>query len=351
VEQNVDGMIVVDTNWTILYLNPAAERLFNRDRAEVIGHNFAIPWSIDTPSEINFPGRGSEIGTGELRAVRTEWEGREAFLISVRDITDRKRAEQYVLELNEELENRVKRRTEQLEAVNRELEAFNYAVSHDLRTPLARIDGYATLLLGDLEGRIDPEHKGYLERIRAAVSNMVELTDGLLQLSRLTGRKMEIQEIDLSAVARQIVEEHRMRDPNREVRVTIASDLRVHGDLVLLRATMENLLGNSWKFTAKQEHAEIEVGATAGEGGTTYFVRDNGAGFDMARIDELFCAFKRLHDQSDYSGTGVGLTTVQRIIHRHGGRVWATAEVDKGATFFFTLGRLSSPPLPPIGTA
>ena len=166
---------------------------------------------------------------------------------------------------------------------------------------------------------------------------MVELTDGLLQLSRLTGRKMEIQEVDLGAAAGHIVENLRILEPERTVEVIIALDLKARGDLVLLRAVLENLIANAWKFTKNCERAEIEIGVSETDDGKAFFVRDNGAGFDMAKAGEIFTAFHRLHDAAEFPGTGVGLTTVQRVVHRHGGRVWAKAEVDKGATFYFTL--------------
>ena len=338
IERNVDGIIVVDRQGVIQYLNPAAEALFGKVREEIIGQDFGIPRDLDVPVEINFQPDREGSGTGEMRAVETEWEGREAILFSVRDIADRKRAEREILELNETLEAKIQKRTEQLESVNRELEAFNYAVSHDLRTPLARIDGYAALLIGDLEDRIDQEHAGYLERIRASVGDMVELTNGLLQLSRLNRVKMEIRTVDLSSVATRIFDNLKAESPGRNVNISVAPDLKTEGDLVLLRATLENLLSNAWKFTRARDPALIEFSSCVDEHDTVFFVRDNGAGFDMARADELFLAFQRLHEQSAFQGTGVGLTTVQRIVSRHGGRIWAEAQVDQGATFFFTLG-------------
>ncbi|MDJ0763590.1 MAG: PAS domain S-box protein [Myxococcota bacterium] len=337
VENNVDGMVVVDADGVIMYMNPAAELLFGRDRDELIGRSFGVPNGGALSEEVNFTKPDGTVGTGELRATATQWEGQRAFLISLRDITERKQGELALKEWSERLEERVQKRTEQLEAVNRELEAFNYTVSHDLRAPLARINGYTTLLKDELGDSCNEECVNYIDRIRAAVGNMVELTDGLLRLSRLTGRKMEIQKVALSDAARHIVEDLRNRYPEREVAVSIAPNLQARADLILLRAALENLIENAWKFTGRCERAEIEVGSTETDGETVFFVRDNGAGFDMTRANELFGAFQRLHEQSDFPGTGVGLTTVQRIIHCHGGRVWAEGEVDKGATFFFTL--------------
>ncbi len=337
VERNLDGVIVVGGDGAVRYVNPAAEQLFGMNREEIVGRSFGLPVDADAPVEVDFVTPEGKPGTGEMRVVATEWEGDKATLISFRDITQRKQAELEIRLLNETLESRVVRRTEQLEAVNRELEAFNYAVSHDLRAPLARIDGYASLLLDELKETVDDEYLGYLGRIRAGVKSMVELTDGLLQLSRLTNRTLDLLEVDLSAAAEQVLETLRSRDPSRKATCRVAAGLKARGDLVLLRAVLENLISNAWKYTGKTAEAEIEVGSIQGDDGPIFFVRDNGAGFDMADTDRLFRAFQRLHEQSVFPGIGVGLTTVQRIIHRHRGKVWAEAEVGKGATFFFSL--------------
>ncbi len=337
VERNVDGVIVVGEDGAVRYVNPAAESLFGAKREEIVGRSFGLPVDSDRAVEVDFTTPTGDPGTGEMRVVSTDWEGEPANLITVRDITERKRAEIEIRELNEALEARVARRTAQLEAVNRELEAFNYAVSHDLRAPLARIDGYASLLLDELKDAIDEEHLGYIGRIRAGVKNMVELTDGLLQLSRLTQRTLEVQEVNLSAAAGQILDMIQSREPDRRVQWTVAPGLIAKGDLVLLRAVLENLISNAWKYSGKEDVSMIEVGRTMARGATAFFVKDNGAGFDMSEADKLFHAFTRLHDSTQFPGVGVGLTTVQRIIHRHGGRIWAESKPDQGATFYFTL--------------
>jgi len=239
--------------------------------------------------------------------------------------------------LNADLERRVIERTARLEALNRELEAFSYSVSHDLRAPLRSIDGFSQSLLEDYAGRLDDTGRDYLCRVRAASQRMAQLIDDLLNLSRITRAEIYREEVDLSALARSIVAELQKSQPERPVEFTIAPGLAAEGDARLLRIALENLLNNAWKFTSKHPAARIEFGAMEQEGQTVYFIRDDGAGFDMAYADKLFGAFQRLHTASEFPGTGIGLATVQRIIHRHGGCVWARGEVERGATFYFTL--------------
>ena len=256
----------------------------------------------------------------------------------------RRQAEEEVQRLNAELEKRVVERTNQLEATNKELEAFSYSVSHDLRAPLRSIDGFSLALLEDHIDRLDETGKDYFRRIRSATQRMSELIDGLLILSRLTRAEIKRETVDLSGMTKHLSVELQNRQPDRPVEFVIAEGATAQGDAVMLRVALQNLLGNAWKFTRKHPTARIEFGVMEGDGQevtdkrqTIFYVRDDGAGFDMVYSDKLFGAFQRLHANVDFPGIGIGLSTVRRIIHRHGGRIWAEGEVEKGATFFFTL--------------
>jgi PAS domain S-box-containing protein len=251
----------------------------------------------------------------------------------------RQRAEDAIRQLNAELERRVSDRTAQLEAANKELEAFSYSVSHDLRAPLRAIGGFARILQDEHAAQLTPEAQRPLGRILDNARRMSQLIDDLLNLSRLTRAALRRQPISLSRLAHEVVAAHQQREPHRQIECLIAPDLSVYGDPNLLKIVLENLLGNAWKFTIHQSQGRIEVGRlTQPDGQPVYFVRDNGAGFDMRYADKLFGAFQRLHGAEEFEGTGIGLATVQRIIHRHGGRVWAEGAVGAGAMFYFTLG-------------
>ncbi|HVP13003.1 MAG TPA: PAS domain S-box protein [Phycisphaerae bacterium] len=278
------------------------------------------------------------------------------------DVTEQKRLQRELQQANEELERRVAARTAELQASNKELEAFAYSVSHDLRAPLRAMDGFSQALLEDYPQALDVEGRGHLNRIRAASQRMGELIDGILGLSRTTRSEMRPVAVNMSDLARTVAADLRKSDPSRQAEFVIEPQLVVNADANLLRIMLENLLGNAWKFTGKHARARIEVGKMRPEEGgartdsrtsevgpptadrtsdggdeTVYFVRDDGAGFDMKYAHNLFGAFRRLHSMTEFEGTGVGLATVQRIVHRHGGRIWAEGQIERGATFYFTI--------------
>lgn len=267
--------------------------------------------------------------------------------ILVADVTEHRKAEEEIRQLNTDLEQRVAERTAQLEATNKELEAFCYSVSHDLRAPLRTIRGFSDVLLEQHSNQLDERGSDFLRRTSDASRRMDRLIEDLLRLSRVTCGELRRQELNLSSVVEELASGLKKNDPSRAVEFKIAPDLRAHGDELLLRVVLDNLLNNAWKFTSKKENARIEFGYSHGAD-PAFFIRDNGAGFDMAYADKLFGLFQRLHCSSEFPGTGVGLATVQRIINRHGGKIWASAKPNEGATFYFTLptekGFLKNPP-------
>lgn len=260
------------------------------------------------------------------------------FVAIILDITERKEAERKLQEYREHLEEMVEERTINLTEVNRELESFCYSVSHDLRSPLRSIDGFSLALLEDYGDKLETDAQDYLGRVRASTQRMGQLIDDLLKLSRVVRSDMKMLNVDMASLARKVERQLCERYPERKVEFIVNENLCANGDSRLLLAMLENLLGNAWKFTAKKDNARVEFGESEQDGRKVYFIRDNGAGFDESYVHKLFEPFQRLHSMQEYEGTGVGLATVQRIIRRHGGDVWAEGKINQGATVYFTLG-------------
>jgi PAS domain S-box-containing protein len=347
-----DAIVTADQRGTITYANHATAALFGRPAVDLVGE----PLTSLMPERMRDAhrhGLGRYLATGdsqilgrtvELPALRSDgtelvaemsiasWTvgGEVSFAAIIRDISDRQRIAA-VLE----------QRTRQLEASNRELEAFSYSVAHDLRAPLRAVGGFAQILREDHSEQIDPRAVDYLTRIQANVARMAALIEALLGLSRVSRSELEVQRVDLSALARSVVAQLAVTDPQRAVAAEVADGLLANADARLARTVLENLIGNAWKFTARSPAPRIAIGSSDGR---TFFVRDNGAGFDAAKAGKLFTPFERLHSADQFPGTGIGLATVQRIVLRHGGRIWAEATIDAGATFFFTLGGLGRSP-------
>lgn len=271
-------------------------------------------------------------------ALVSDVDGEDACRVVLVDITEHKQFEEKIRSLNAGLELRVQKRTAELQIYNKELESFSYSVSHDLRTPLRSIEGFCRIFMDEFGGMIPEKGLEYLERVRRNSLHMGQLIDSMLELSRLSRSEMQIEKLDVSALAAEVAKELDAENPNREVHVAIEAGIIAEGDSSLLRIVLVNLLSNAWKFVSKRTHAHISVGTVMdSEHGLCVFVRDDGVGFDYAYKDKLFSAFQRLHSEKEYPGTGIGLATVARIIHRHGGEVWAEGEVEKGAVFYFSL--------------
>lgn len=345
IEASLDPLIIINPEGKITDVNEATIKMTGISRAKLIGTDFSNYFTepekartvyqqvfaqksvTDYPLTIrHLDGKLTDV-LYNASVYKDEHDNVLGVFAAARDVTVQKQAEQ-----------EIRQRTVELQAANRELEAFSYSVSHDLRAPLRSIDGFSQALLEDYAARLDDQGKDYLQRIRAATQRMGHLIDDMLALARVTRAEMQFEVVDLSALAADVLSELQKNEPGRKIDWYIQPGLRVSGDIRLLRMVLVNLLGNAWKYTARQPQPRIEFDAQQNADGTMeFFVRDNGAGFDMTYADKLFGVFQRLHTAAEFPGTGVGLAIVQRIIHRHGGQVRGVGMPDHGATFYFAL--------------
>ncbi|MEJ6023698.1 sensor histidine kinase [Ramlibacter sp. PS4R-6] len=353
----VEALVVLGAATEVLYWNAGAQRIFGFDRDEAMGRVFpellgpgaALRQDVmhhlqalgEWAGELYCVAADGRVVQAQCRCTaRLDARGRiAAIFCALSDVTEQRRAEKEIVLLHNVMEQRIQRRTAELEESNEDLRGFAYSLAHDLRAPLASIDGFSAQLELRLAGTLDERNAHYLRRVRAGVQLMSDLTDALLGLADVANAELLHQRVDLSNVARAVTERLRESQPERDVTVVVEDTPAVNGDVRLLTDVLQNLMGNAWKFTSKTAQPRIEFGgAPTAHGPFAFHVKDNGAGFEPAYAYKLFGPFQRLHAAHEFGGTGIGLAMVRKIVSRHGGRVWAEAKPGEGASFFFTLG-------------
>lgn len=360
-EKMMDGFAITDMNGKIIQFNKAFEALLGYTEEELYDLNVTEitpeKWHVFEKWIINeqvlkrgysdvyekeYRRKDGSVFPIELRATLMKNGKNEniGMWAIVRDISERKKTEAEIQRLNENLEAEVEKRTSDLAIANKELEAFSYSVSHDLRAPLRAMDGFSLAILEDYGNSLEPQGRDYLERIREASQKMASLIDAMLTLSKVTQASLHLTDVNFSTLAENIYHDLKMDNDMRDIEFIVQPDIAVVADPVLLRSALENLIGNALKFTSKKPTARIEIGRIIQDGEEVYFVKDDGAGFDMKFATRLFTAFQRMHSSAEFEGTGIGLATVYRIISKHGGRIWAEGKPQEGATFYFTLTRV-----------
>lgn len=349
---SMDGFAIVGMQGNIIDVNEAYCQMMGYSKDELLKLNVSDIEITEKPSEHNKQIKKLfDTGTNrfetkhkckngsivDIEVSMTFFSQPGQILVFLRDISERKKSEHALIKFNEELEKRVNQRTEELINVNKELESFSYTVSHDLRAPLRSINGFSNMLLDEFKSKLDKEAIEYLNRIINSSNKLAELIDHLLSLSRITRSEIKKTRVDLSKIANDIIIELKEINPERKINFKCKKNILIDADYTLIHSALYNLIQNAWKYSSKKSNTKIEFGETKELYNRVFYIKDNGVGFDMKYSDKLFKIFQRLHSDKEYEGTGIGLATVNRIINKHGGSIWAESEIDKGTTIYFTL--------------